>query len=63
MDIKPGDILVMKKQHPCGSDRWLVTRVGADFKIVCQACGHQVMRPRSKIEKNVKKIIREGTEI
>ena len=63
MDIKTGDILLMKKQHPCGSSKWVVTRIGADFKIVCQGCGHEVMRPRSKVEKNIKKVIREGAEI
>lgn len=57
MDIKVGDVLLMKKQHPCGADRWQVLRIGADFKIKCTGCGHEVMLPRSKVEKNVKKII------
>jgi len=53
-----GDIVEMKKQHPCGSKEWEVTRVGADFKIKCLGCKHQVMLPRTKFEKSVKKIIK-----
>lgn len=56
MNINVGDILTLKKKHPCGSDRWRVTRIGADFKIVCQGCGHELMLSRSKVEKNIKKI-------
>ena len=56
MNINVGDILTLKKKHPCGSERWKVTRIGADFKIVCQGCGHELMLPRSKVEKNIKKI-------
>ena len=56
MDIKVGDILTMKKQHPCGSNRWEVLRIGADFKMRCLGCGHEIMNARSKIEKNIKSI-------
>ena len=63
MDIRVGDILVMKKPHPCGSQDWLVLRVGMDFKMRCQGCGHEVMLPRSKAEKNIRKVFREGQEI
>lgn len=63
MDIQVGDVLVMKKEHPCGSREWKVTRVGMDFKLTCAGCGHQIMVPRSKAEKSVKKIMREGTEV
>ena len=59
MDVAVGDILEMKKSHPCGCKRWLVRRIGADFKIKCEGCGHEVMLPRVKCEKNIKKIIRE----
>ena len=63
MDIQVGDTLVMKKQHPCGSCRWMVLRIGADFKLRCEGCGHEVMLPRSKAEKSIRKILREeGTE-
>ena len=54
-----GDVIELKKQHPCGSDRWLVLRTGMDFRLRCCGCGHEVMLPRSKAEKNIKKIIRE----
>ncbi len=59
MDVRLQDILVMKKSHPCGSDRWLVLRTGMDFRLRCCGCGHEVMLPRSKAEKNIKKILRE----
>lgn len=57
MDVKVGDILQMKKPHPCGSKDWQVLRVGMDFKMRCCGCGHEVMLPRSKAEKNIRKII------
>ena len=56
MDIKVGDKLTMKKPHPCGSAEFLVLRVGMDFKIKCENCGHEIMLPRSKCEKNIKKV-------
>ena len=59
MDVRVGDILEMKKQHPCGNKRFRVLRVGMDFKIKCEQCGHEIMLPRVKSEKNIKKIIRE----
>lgn len=59
MDIRVGDILEMKKQHPCGCNLFEVTRVGMDFKIKCQKCGHLIMAPRLKVERNIKKVIRE----
>jgi len=62
MDVRLGDVLKMKKAHPCGSDRWQVLRIGADFRIRCLGCGHEVMSPRPKVEKNIKKIEREGKD-
>lgn len=62
MDVRRGDRLIMKKNHPCGSNEFLVLRVGMDFKIRCAGCGHEVMAPRVKIEKNVKRIVREENE-
>ncbi len=58
MDINVGDILEMKKNHPCGSNRMIVLRVGADFRLKCEKCGHDFMVARSKCEKKIKKIIR-----
>ncbi|MBE6746888.1 MAG: DUF951 domain-containing protein [Ruminococcaceae bacterium] len=59
MDVKVNDILLMKKSHPCGSKEFLVLRSGMDFKLKCQGCGHEIMIPRSKAEKNIRKISRE----
>lgn len=52
-----GDIAIMKKGHPCGSDRWEITRTGMDFGLKCLGCGRRVMIPRPKFEKAVKSII------
>ncbi len=54
MDLKVGDIVKLKKQHPCGSYDWEIIRIGADFKIKCTGCGHVVMLPRVKVEKNIR---------
>ena len=63
MDVRVGDELELKKAHPCGSRRWLVLRVGMDFKMRGQGCGHEVMLPRSKAEKNIRKVFREGAPV
>ncbi len=60
MDIQLNDILVMKKQHPCGEKRWLVLRTGMDFRLKCQGCGHEVLLPRSKAEKNIRQVVRDS---
>ncbi|MBR6572116.1 MAG: DUF951 domain-containing protein [Clostridia bacterium] len=62
MDVRVGDILLMKKKHPCGADTFDVLRVGMDFKVRCTGCSREVMTPRAKIEKNIKKIIRSDGE-
>lgn len=59
MDVQVGDRLKMKKVHPCGSDEFAVLRVGMDFKIKCCGCGREIMLPRLKCEKRIKKILRE----
>lgn len=51
-----GDVIRMKKPHPCGSHEWEVLRVGADFRLKCTGCGHQIMVPRKLVEKNTKEI-------
>ena len=61
MDVRLGDILVMKKEHPCGDKRWLVLRTGMDFRLRGLGCGHEVMLPRAKAEKNIRQIVREQT--
>jgi hypothetical protein len=52
MDIQLGDIVKLKKPHPCGSSEWEVIRVGMDFKLKCMGCGHLVMVSRKLVEKN-----------
>lgn len=51
-----GDMIRMKKPHPCGSSEWEILRVGADFRLKCAGCGHQVMVPRRLVEKNTREI-------
>lgn len=58
MDIRLGDTLVMKKAHPCGEKQWKVLRTGADFRLRCLGCGHEIMVPRFKAEKNIRSVIR-----
>ncbi len=54
MDIKVGDNIKLKKAHPCGTNYWKVLRIGMDFRLECNGCGHQVMVPRKLVEKNFK---------
>lgn len=56
MDIQVGDIVKLKKQHPCGSHEWEVLRIGADFRLKCAGCGHQIMIARRLVEKNIREI-------
>ena len=59
MEIQINDILTMKKPHPCGEKRWQVLRTGADFRLKCLGCGHEVMVARLKAEKNIRSVIRQ----
>ena len=59
MDVRVGDTLEMKKPHPCGGKTFLVLRTGMDFRLRCTTWGWEFMAPRVKIEKRVKKILRE----
>lgn len=63
MDLKLHQLVELKKAHPCGSRNWEVLRVGMDVKLRCQGCGHEVMAPRSKIEKSIKRILSEEETI
>lgn len=56
MEIKLGDIVVMKKAHPCGSKEFEVTRLGVDYKLKCCGCGREVMTQRVKAQKNIKAV-------
>ncbi len=60
MNLLVGDIIKMKKPHPCGSKEWELLRVGMDFRMKCCGCEHQVMLPRIQAEKNIRGIIRNG---
>ena len=51
MELNVGDVIKMKKQHPCGTTEWELMRVGMDIRLKCTGCGHQVMLPRKQVEK------------
>jgi hypothetical protein len=61
-DIQIGDIVTMRKKHPCGSDRWQVYRIGADIGLRCLGCDRRQLMPRSKFNKAVKKIERNNEQ-
>ncbi len=56
-DYKVGSFVIMKKPHPCGTNEWQITRVGADIKIKCVSCGRSIMLPRVEFNKKLKKVI------
>lgn len=62
MDVRPADILTMKKPHPCGARTMYVIRAGMDFKLRCTGCGREFMVPRNKIERYIKQITRNTSE-
>lgn len=62
MDLHLHDRVELKKPHPCGSAQWEILRVGMDIKLRCLGCGHELMLPRSKAEKAIKKIVQEVKE-
>lgn len=59
MDLHLHDRVELKKQHPCGSTTWEVLRVGMDIKLKCLGCGHELMLPRSRVEKSIRRILTE----
>lgn len=58
--IQVGDVIKMKKQHPCGTNEWEVIRIGMDFRLKCLGCGRQVMIPRKLVEKNFRGFLKRG---
>ena len=60
MEVNVNDILELKKEHPCGGKSWLVLRTGMDFRLRCTVCGRELMAPRKKIEKSIRKIVKAG---
>ncbi len=57
MEFNVGQVIKMKKSHPCGANEWEILRVGMDFRLKCKGCDHQVMVPRKLVEKNFKGFI------
>jgi hypothetical protein len=60
MEIKLGDVVRLKKKHPCGGDEWQVVRVGADIGIKCLTCQHRVLLVRSVLERRVRDFLSRG---
>ncbi len=58
LDVSIGDVLVLKKQHPCGSNRWHVVRLGADIGVRCEGCRRRLLMPRSELARRIKSIER-----
>ena len=63
MELHLHDKVELKKPHPCGSRQWEILRVGMDIKLRCLGCGHELMLPRSKAEKNIRKVFRDGDQV
>ena len=62
MDYEVGDIVKLKKKHTCGSFYWEILRVGADFRLKCTGCGHQIMIARRQVEKSTKQLSKRQQE-
>ena len=59
ISLQIGDIVRLRKAHPCGSQEWKVMRTGMDFRIQCQGCRHQAWIPRVKLERSIKEIVQQ----
>jgi hypothetical protein len=62
MKLYVGDVVELKKPHPCGGATWEILRVGMDFRIKCLTCGRSIMLPRVKLEKGIKRVVKSGQE-
>ncbi len=62
MNYSVGDIIETKKNHPCGSNTWEITRVGVDFKLKCTGCSHVLILPREKATKMIKRVISKNSD-
>lgn len=60
LDVQVGDVIKMKKPHPCGANEWEILRTGMDFRLKCQGCDHQVMVSRKLVEKNFRGIVKKA---
>jgi hypothetical protein len=56
-NVRLGDIVRLRKKHPCGSFKWEVVRLGLDIGLVCQGCGRRILLPRSTFDKRVKRVV------
>jgi hypothetical protein len=56
----PGDIVQLKKPHPCGANQWKIVRVGMDFRFQCCNCGRSILLPRKQAEKSIRKVLSPG---
>ena len=61
-DLRPGDLVRLKKAHPCGGDVWRVNRSGADVGLRCQTCAHYIMTPRFRLERRIREVIRPSAD-
>ena len=63
MEFRTGEIIQLKKKHPCGGSEWEVLRVGADFRLKCTGCGRQIMMGRKQVEKGIRVVKEKRVEI
>ncbi len=63
IEVRLGDVVRLRKVHPCGGYEWVVVRLGADIGIRCSTCGRRVLRARRTYEKRVKEILRQGPQV
>jgi hypothetical protein len=63
LKLAVGDVVRLRKLHPCGSSEWEILRIGADIGMRCRGCGRRIMVPRSKIEKRIKAILSPGQDL
>ena len=63
LDLLLGDVVRLRRRHPCGGDTWLVDRLGADIGLRCQTCQHRILLPRSQFERRLKAFISRAVSI
>jgi len=61
IEVNVGDVVILRKPHPCGANEWEVTRIGTDIGLKCRNCGRRLMLPRSKFNKSLKKFVSRAT--
>jgi len=63
LEFRAGDVLRMRKSHPCGGFEWSVLRIGADIGVKCQTCGRRLMLPRRDLERRMKSFVSRGSDV